>query len=151
MLGARLRRASRRRTRPRGCWSEGLIVNPIGGDTLRFLPPLVIGDAEVDEALEILGRGPSASIAAVDTRTRWTIGILVALVIGLVVGLIIVAGDNSKNNGTTQSLPTTTTSTVTQTQPTTTQSTATNSTTPNGGTSAPGSTGTTTPGGTGGL
>jgi acetylornithine/N-succinyldiaminopimelate aminotransferase len=36
--------------------AEGLIVNPIGGDTLRFLPPLVIGETEVDEALEILGR-----------------------------------------------------------------------------------------------
>jgi acetylornithine/succinyldiaminopimelate/putrescine aminotransferase len=29
----------------------GLIVNPIGEDTIRFLPPLVIGEAEVDEAL----------------------------------------------------------------------------------------------------
>jgi predicted acetylornithine/succinylornithine family transaminase len=36
--------------------TEGLIVNPIGDDTLRFLPPLVIGEAEVDEALEIIGR-----------------------------------------------------------------------------------------------
>jgi acetylornithine/N-succinyldiaminopimelate aminotransferase len=36
--------------------AEGLIVNPIGADTLRFLPPLVIGEAEVDEALEILRR-----------------------------------------------------------------------------------------------
>jgi acetylornithine/N-succinyldiaminopimelate aminotransferase len=36
--------------------SEGLIVNPIGADTLRFLPPLVIGEAEVDEALDILRR-----------------------------------------------------------------------------------------------
>ncbi|HEY6638536.1 MAG TPA: aspartate aminotransferase family protein [Solirubrobacterales bacterium] len=34
----------------------GLIANPIGADTLRFLPPLVIGEAEVDEALEIIGR-----------------------------------------------------------------------------------------------
>ena len=33
---------------------DGLIVNPIGEDTLRFLPPLVIGEAEVDEALEKL-------------------------------------------------------------------------------------------------
>jgi acetylornithine/N-succinyldiaminopimelate aminotransferase len=32
----------------------GLIANPIGADTLRFLPPLVIGEAEIDEALEIL-------------------------------------------------------------------------------------------------
>jgi 4-aminobutyrate aminotransferase-like enzyme len=36
--------------------AEGLIVNPIGADTLRFLPPLVIGEAEVDEALGILAR-----------------------------------------------------------------------------------------------
>jgi len=36
--------------------AEGLIVNPIGAETLRFLPPLVIGQAEVDEALEVLGR-----------------------------------------------------------------------------------------------
>jgi acetylornithine/N-succinyldiaminopimelate aminotransferase len=36
--------------------AEGLIVNPIGSDTLRLLPPLVIGEAEVDEALGILGR-----------------------------------------------------------------------------------------------
>jgi acetylornithine/N-succinyldiaminopimelate aminotransferase len=35
---------------------QGLIVNPIGADTLRLLPPLIIGEAEVDEALEILGR-----------------------------------------------------------------------------------------------
>lgn len=35
---------------------EGLIVNPIGDDTLRLLPPLVIGDAEADEALEIARR-----------------------------------------------------------------------------------------------
>jgi 4-aminobutyrate aminotransferase-like enzyme len=39
-----------------GALAEGLIVNPIGDETLRLLPPLVIGDAEVDEALEILGR-----------------------------------------------------------------------------------------------
>jgi acetylornithine/N-succinyldiaminopimelate aminotransferase len=35
---------------------NGLIVNPIGNDTLRFLPPLVIGEEEIDQALEILGR-----------------------------------------------------------------------------------------------
>jgi acetylornithine/N-succinyldiaminopimelate aminotransferase len=35
---------------------EGLIVNPIGEDTLRFLPPLVIGESDVDAALEMLGR-----------------------------------------------------------------------------------------------
>jgi acetylornithine/succinyldiaminopimelate/putrescine aminotransferase len=36
--------------------AEGLVVNPIGADTLRLLPPLVIGEAEVDEALGIIGR-----------------------------------------------------------------------------------------------
>jgi len=35
---------------------EGLIVNPIGADTLRFLPPLVIDEGDVDEALAIIGR-----------------------------------------------------------------------------------------------
>ena len=33
---------------------EGLIVNPPRPDTLRPLPPLTIGDAEVDRAVEIL-------------------------------------------------------------------------------------------------
>jgi acetylornithine/N-succinyldiaminopimelate aminotransferase len=36
--------------------ADGLIVNPIGEETLRFLPPLVIAEAEVDQALETLGR-----------------------------------------------------------------------------------------------
>jgi acetylornithine/N-succinyldiaminopimelate aminotransferase len=36
--------------------AEGLVVNPIGKDTIRMLPPLVIGDADVDEALEIIRR-----------------------------------------------------------------------------------------------
>jgi acetylornithine aminotransferase len=33
---------------------QGLIVNVPGPDTLRMLPPLVIGEAEVDEALQKL-------------------------------------------------------------------------------------------------
>jgi acetylornithine/N-succinyldiaminopimelate aminotransferase len=36
--------------------AEGLVVNAPDRSTLRLLPPLIIGDAEVDEALEILGR-----------------------------------------------------------------------------------------------
>jgi predicted acetylornithine/succinylornithine family transaminase len=36
--------------------SAGLIVNPIGADTLRLLPPLVIGEPEVEEALAVIGR-----------------------------------------------------------------------------------------------
>jgi acetylornithine/succinyldiaminopimelate/putrescine aminotransferase len=55
MLGARLEGIDAKDAASR-LLAEGLIVNPIGADTLRFLPPLVIGEAEVDEALGILGR-----------------------------------------------------------------------------------------------
>jgi acetylornithine/N-succinyldiaminopimelate aminotransferase len=34
----------------------GLVINVPAPRTLRFLPPLVIGEAEIDEALEILSR-----------------------------------------------------------------------------------------------
>jgi acetylornithine/succinyldiaminopimelate/putrescine aminotransferase len=37
------------------CREQGLLVNTAGGDTLRFVPPLVIGDEHVDEALGCLG------------------------------------------------------------------------------------------------
>jgi len=33
----------------------GLVINVPAPDTLRFLPPLIVGEAEVDEALEKLG------------------------------------------------------------------------------------------------
>jgi acetylornithine/N-succinyldiaminopimelate aminotransferase len=36
--------------------AEGLVVNAPDSSTLRLLPPLVIGNSEVEEALEILGR-----------------------------------------------------------------------------------------------
>ena len=55
MLGVRVRGMDAREAASRAL-AEGLIVNPIGEDTLRFLPPLVIGEAEVDEALGILAR-----------------------------------------------------------------------------------------------
>jgi predicted acetylornithine/succinylornithine family transaminase len=55
MLGARLDGLDAMEVADRAL-EAGLIVNPIGTDTLRFLPPLVIGEAEIDEALEILGR-----------------------------------------------------------------------------------------------
>jgi predicted acetylornithine/succinylornithine family transaminase len=55
MVGAGLDGADAREIATRAL-GEGLIVNPIGSDTLRFLPPLVIGEAEIDEALEILRR-----------------------------------------------------------------------------------------------
>jgi acetylornithine/N-succinyldiaminopimelate aminotransferase len=55
MLGARLRRGHAKEAAARAL-DAGLIVNPIGNDTLRLLPPLVIGEDEVEEALLILGR-----------------------------------------------------------------------------------------------
>jgi acetylornithine/succinyldiaminopimelate/putrescine aminotransferase len=55
MVGARLDGLDAKAVAARAL-DEGLVVNPIGSDTLRFLPPLVIGDGEVDEALEILRR-----------------------------------------------------------------------------------------------
>ena len=53
MIGARLEGADARETAER-LLDRGLIANSIGDDILRFLPPLVIGEAEVAEALEIL-------------------------------------------------------------------------------------------------
>jgi acetylornithine/N-succinyldiaminopimelate aminotransferase len=53
MVGARLDGIDAREAAAQAL-DRGLIVNPIGDDTLRFLPPLVIGEAEVDRALEIL-------------------------------------------------------------------------------------------------
>jgi acetylornithine/N-succinyldiaminopimelate aminotransferase len=53
MVGARLDGVDAREAAARAL-DGGLIVNPIGEEVLRFLPPLVIGEAEVDRALEIL-------------------------------------------------------------------------------------------------
>jgi acetylornithine/succinyldiaminopimelate/putrescine aminotransferase len=53
MVGARLDGIDARQAAARAL-DGGLIVNPIGEEVLRFLPPLVIGEAEVDRALEIL-------------------------------------------------------------------------------------------------
>ena len=81
-----------------------------------------------------------------DTRTRWTVGILVALVIGLGVGLIIVAADESNDAETvTVRSSTEKTQSTTRPEPTTTEDT--------GGTPAPGieDEGMTTPDGQGGL
>jgi hypothetical protein len=79
----------------------------------------------------------------VDTRTRWIVGLLLALVIGLGVALIIVAADDSGDSGPAG----TTSSPATErlTEPTTTVAPTSSATTPNGGTPVPG--GTSTPGG----
>jgi hypothetical protein len=84
----------------------------------------------------------------VDSRTRWIVGLLLALVIGLGVALIIVAADDSDSGVTTV---TTGPATVTATEPTTTEAPTTTETGPTGGTPAPGETTTTVPDGQGGL
>ena len=58
-----------------------------------------------------------------NTRTRWTIGILLALVIGLTVGLVIVAADESDDPDTVTVEATETEPADTETQPTTTETT----------------------------
>jgi acetylornithine/N-succinyldiaminopimelate aminotransferase len=37
------------------CLERGLLVNKLKPNALRFMPPLIIGKKEVDEALGILG------------------------------------------------------------------------------------------------
>ena len=82
-----------------------------------------------------------------DTRTRWIVGILLALVIGLAVGLVIVAGDDTEETETVtvRTTPTERTESTTLSIPTSTEDT--------GGTPAPGidEEGVTTVGGQGGL
>ncbi len=81
-----------------------------------------------------------------DTRTRWIVGILLALVIGLGVGLVIVAGDDSEETETVtvRTIPTERTEGTTRSIPTSTEDT--------GGTPAPPTTSPgTTIGGQGGL
>lgn len=38
------------------CLDAGLIVNAVAPDTVRFAPPLLVGDEEIDEALDVFGR-----------------------------------------------------------------------------------------------
>jgi acetylornithine/N-succinyldiaminopimelate aminotransferase len=55
MVGVRLDGVDAKEAAARAL-AEGLIVNPIGGETLRFLPPLIIEEPDVDKALAILRR-----------------------------------------------------------------------------------------------
>jgi acetylornithine/succinyldiaminopimelate/putrescine aminotransferase len=42
------------------CLDGGLLVNRLKPNAIRFMPPLIIGKKEVDEALDILGRALSS-------------------------------------------------------------------------------------------
>ena len=55
MLAVGLRRPVARQILTK-CLDAGLIVNAIGDDTLRMLPPLTVTENEVDKAVEILGK-----------------------------------------------------------------------------------------------
>jgi hypothetical protein len=86
----------------------------------------------------------------VDTRTRWIVGLLICLVIGLGIALIIVAGDDSNDDGGPATSANPATEKLTEPDSTTAPTTTSATTTPNGGTPVPGGT-TSSPSGTGGL
>jgi acetylornithine/N-succinyldiaminopimelate aminotransferase len=46
------------------CNREGLLLNPVRPDAIRFMPPLIIEEADVDEALEKLDRGLAKALEA---------------------------------------------------------------------------------------
>ena len=46
-------------------WNEeGLLLNPVRPDAIRFMPPLTITESDVDEAMEKLGRGISKALVS---------------------------------------------------------------------------------------
>lgn len=47
------------------CRERGLLINAIGERVLRLLPPLIVSDEEVDEAVDIIGQGLAATSAGV--------------------------------------------------------------------------------------
>jgi acetylornithine/N-succinyldiaminopimelate aminotransferase len=46
------------------CNEEGLLLNPVRPDAIRFMPPLTITESDVDEAMEKLGRGIAKALAS---------------------------------------------------------------------------------------
>lgn len=46
------------------CNEEGLLLNPVRPDAIRFMPPLTITEADVDEAIEKLERGLAKALAS---------------------------------------------------------------------------------------
>ena len=46
------------------CNEEGLLLNPVRPDAIRFMPPLTITESDVDEAMEKLGRGISKALVS---------------------------------------------------------------------------------------
>ncbi|TET37090.1 MAG: aminotransferase class III-fold pyridoxal phosphate-dependent enzyme, partial [Dehalococcoidia bacterium] len=55
----------------RACLEEGLLLNAVKTSALRFMPPLIIGESEVDEAMDILEKVlAGVSEEAVATRKK---------------------------------------------------------------------------------
>jgi hypothetical protein len=107
-----------------------------------------------DEKTRVMDTGPGGNGSG-DTRTRWLIGVLVALVVGLGVGLLIVAGDDSQDETTVTvesteedetTEATTTEETETVPEETVTEETTTDQDGDTGGTKAPGAQGGFSPG-----
>ena len=46
------------------CNEEGLLLNPVRPDAIRFMPPLTITESDVDEAMEKLGRGITKALVS---------------------------------------------------------------------------------------
>ena len=38
------------------CLERGLIVNKVKSDTIRFIPPLIVKEKDIDTALDVLGK-----------------------------------------------------------------------------------------------
>ena len=38
------------------CLERGLIVNKVKPDVIRFIPPLIVKEKDIDRALDVLGR-----------------------------------------------------------------------------------------------
>ena len=43
--------------------NEGVLLNPVLPDAIRFMPPLIITEADVDECMEKLGRALDVATA----------------------------------------------------------------------------------------
>jgi 4-aminobutyrate aminotransferase-like enzyme len=51
------------------CLDRGLLVNRLKPNALRFMPPLIIGSDEVDEALDILEQALSSIASSKEVRS----------------------------------------------------------------------------------
>jgi 4-aminobutyrate aminotransferase-like enzyme len=51
------------------CRERGLLINPIPPSTIRLMPPLIIGEQDVDQAMVILD-GAFGQIAQVTTSSE---------------------------------------------------------------------------------